>query len=173
LSLTQELESEVASHVVNPKNYGVIENADGVGVAKDAATSAYIIMYLQINEDIISDVKFSTSGNQDTNALGSMLSEMILGDTLSNVDSAVQKLEDDVKTAYNNLPTPKVDTSKEEGEQVEAISTVELDNASMVLTSYRAALRHFQRKQEGIKEDNFTMNISKMCPYSQSDCVVK
>ena len=168
MSIPSQLEDEIALHVMNPKNYGVLKDANAVGMAKDPASSAYIIMYLSIEENIIDDVKFATSGNQDTNALGSMLSEMILKDTLVNVDIAVKKLEDDVKSAYTNLPSPEI-----QGEEVQAISTAELDNANMVLSSYRAALRHYERKAEGIVEESFTINISKMCPYSQSDCAIK
>ena len=167
MSLTTDINAEVASHVINPKNYGKLDDANAIGIAKDVASSAYVIMYLNIEDTILREVKFATSGNQDTIALGSMLSEMIQEDNLDNIDKAVAQLEKQVKQGYNALPSPQVN-----GEEVEAISTVELDNASMVLSAYRAALRHFERAKEGIVEDDFTINISKMCPYSQSDCII-
>jgi len=40
----------------------------------------------------------------------------------------------------------------------------------MVLTAFRAAMRHYDRKQEGIEEEYFEMSISKTCPYSSGDC---
>ena len=167
MSLTTDINAEVASHVINPKNYGKLDDANAIGIAKDVASSAYVIMYLNIENNILSEVKFATSGNQDTIALGSMLSEMIQEDSLDNIDKAVTALEEQVKQGYNALPSPQI-----HGEEVEAISTAELDNASMVLSAYRAALRHYQRAKEGIIEDDFTINISKTCPYSQSDCII-
>ena len=40
----------------------------------------------------------------------------------------------------------------------------------MVLTSFRAAMRHYERKLEGIEEEHFEMSIAKTCPYSMTDC---
>jgi len=39
-----------------------------------------------------------------------------------------------------------------------------------VLTSFRAAMRHYERKIEGIEEEHFEMSIAKTCPYSMTDC---
>ena len=45
----------------NPRNVGVIENADGVGEVGNVKCGDIMKMYLKIENDIITDVKFNTS----------------------------------------------------------------------------------------------------------------
>ena len=169
MSSENTIDQEIVDHVMNPKNYGELPGADGVGVGVDKATEEYVLFYLNLDDGIITDATFATSGSQDVVALGSMLTEMIKGDSVENVLETVSGLEAEVAELYTQHK-PKVDMTKEEGKQVEAISTKEQDGASMVLTAFRAAMRHIERKKEGIEEDKFFMNIKKRCPYSSSDC---
>ncbi len=166
----EDYSQEIASHLMNPQNYGVLEDADGIGVGVDNATQAYVIIYLKHNGTIIEDVRFATNSSQDTITLGSMLTEMIREDTLSNALAEVEKLERDLQASYAAIETPAIDMSKPEEERVQRISTEHQDSANMVLTAFRAAMRHIERKKEGIIEEKFSMNIAKHCPYSNSDC---
>ncbi len=166
----EDYSQEIASHLMNPQNYGVLEDADGIGVGVDNATQAYVIIYLNHNGTIIEDVRFATNSSQDTITLGSMLTEMIKEDTLSNALAEVEKLERDLQASYAAIETPAIDMSKPEEERVQRISTEHQDSANMVLTAFRAAIRHIERKKEGIIEEKFSMNITKHCPYSNSDC---
>ncbi len=166
----EDYSQEIASHLMNPQNYGVLEDADGIGVGVDNATQAYVIIYLNHNGTIIEDVRFATNSSQDTITLGSMLTEMIREDTLSNALAEVEKLERDLQASYAAIETPAIDMSKPEEERVQRISTEHQDSANMVLTAFRAAIRHIERKKEGIIEEKFSMNIAKHCPYSNSDC---
>ncbi len=166
----EDYSQEIASHLMNPQNYGVLEDADGIGVGVDNATQAYVIIYLKHNGTIIEDVRFATNSSQDTITLGSMLTEMIKEDTLSNALAEVEKLERDLQASYAAIETPVIDMSKPEEERVQRISTEHQDSANMVLTAFRAAMRHIERKKEGIIEEKFSMNIAKHCPYSNSDC---
>jgi len=167
----KELEAEIGRHMMQPENYGKLEDADAVGIGIDKATQTYVIMYIKRDSSHILDAKFGTnSATQDAATLGSLLTEMIKGDEIVNVLVTVLGLEQDLQEAYANIEPPKVDTSKPEGEQVEHISTDHQDSANMVLTAFRAAMRHFDRKQEGIEEEHFEMSIAKTCPYSSGDC---
>jgi len=168
---SQELETEIGKHMMLPENYGKLDDANGVGVGIDNATNSYVIMYIKRDETHIVDVKFGTNvASQDASTLGSLLTEMIKGDEITNVLATVLGLEQDLQKSYADIPAPKVDTSKPEGEQVERISTEHQDCANMVLTSFRAAMRHYERNLGGIEEEYFEMNIAKTCPYSMTDC---
>ena len=168
---SQELEAEIGKHLMQPENYGKLKDADCVGLGIDKATNSYVIMYIKRDESHIVDVKFGTNAaSQDAATLGSLLTEMIKGGEITNALITVLGLERDLQESYANIPAPKVDTSKPEGEQVEHISTEHHDSANMVLTSFRAAMRHYERKQEGIEEEQFEMSIVKTCPYSMTDC---
>ncbi len=167
----QKLDAEIGRHLMQPQNYGKFEDADGVGMGIDNTTNSYVIMYIKMDDRYVTDVKFGTNAaSQDAATLGSLLTEMIKGDEINSVLTTVSGLEKDLQESYANIPAPKIDTSKPEGEQVERISTEHQDSANMVLTSFRAAMRHYERKQEGIEEERFEMNIAKTCPYSMTDC---
>ena len=168
--LEENLEAEIGKHMLQPENYGKMEDADGTGVGIDNATQTYVVMYIKRDDKYITDVMFGTNATQDALTLGSLLTEMIKGDEITNVLVTVLGLEQELQEAYSNIEAPKIDTSKPEGEQVQRISTEHQDSANMVLTAFRAAMRHYERKQGGIEEEYFEMNIAKTCPYSLTDC---
>lgn len=164
------LEAEIGRHLMQPENYGKLEDASCVGVGIDHATKSYVIMYVKRDEDSILDVMFGTNGTQDTTTLGSLFTEMIKGDTIEGAIEITSNLEKDLQASYAAIPAPKVDTTKPEGEQVERVSTEYQDSANMVLTAFRAAMRHYERKLGGIEEEQFEMSIVKTCPYSTKEC---
>ena len=53
---------KVMDHFRNPRNVGVIENADGVGEVGNAKCGDIMKIYLKIDNDTVSDVKFETFG---------------------------------------------------------------------------------------------------------------
>jgi len=169
--ISEELKSEIARHVMQPDNYGKLDGANGVGIAMDQATNSYVVMYLKRDENHIVDIKFGTNAmSQDVPTLGSIFTDMIKGDDIASAILTTEGLEKELEQNYASLPKPKIDTSKPEGQQVEQISTEHQDSANMVLTSFRAAMRHYERAVEGIEEEYFEMNIAKTCPYSLGDC---
>ena len=53
---------KVMDHFRNPRNVGVIENADGVGEVGNAKCGDIMKIYLKIKDDMIEDAKFETFG---------------------------------------------------------------------------------------------------------------
>ena len=53
---------KVMDHFSNPRNVGEIENASGVGTVGNAKCGDIMRMYLDIEDDVITDVKFKTFG---------------------------------------------------------------------------------------------------------------
>ncbi|MGE4419350.1 MAG: iron-sulfur cluster assembly scaffold protein [Sulfurimonas sp.] len=166
----KELQAEIGKHLMQPENYGKLEDADCVGVGIDHATKSYVIMYIKRDENSILDVKFGTNGNQDTTTLGSIFTEMIKGESIKEALEITSNLQKELEESYAAIPAPKVDTSKPEDEQVERVSTEHQDSANMVLTAFRAAMRNYERKLGGIDEEQFEMSIVKTCPYSTTEC---
>ena len=166
----EKLSAEIGKHLMQPENYGKLEDADCVGIGIDNTTSSYVIMYLKLSDTHILDVKFGSNATQDVNTLGSLFTEMIKGDEIVNALKTTLGLEQDLQKSYADIPPPKIDTSKPEGEQVEHVSTEYQDSANMVLTAFRAAMRHYERQKGGIVEEQFEMNIVKSCPYSGTEC---
>ncbi|MCF6201411.1 MAG: iron-sulfur cluster assembly scaffold protein [Hydrogenimonas sp.] len=170
--VTDEIASEALKHFATPKNYGEMADAVGVGIGYDSATSNYATIYLKLSGQKIENAKYVAHGSEDIVILGSIFTEMIEGDSLQNAIERAKELEKEVQAAYDAIEPPKVDLSKPEGEQVEAVSTESQDAANIVLTAFKAAVRHIERKEEGIVEDHFKISIAKRCPYSNSDCAL-
>ena len=169
--INEELRAEIGKHLMHTKNYGKLEDANGIGLGVDKATKSYVVMYIKRDDTHILDVTFATNAaSQDAATLGSILTEMIKGDDIETALETVLELEANLQESYASIKAPKVDTSKPAGEQVERVSTEHQDSANMVLTSFRAAMRHYERKLEGIDEEYFEMSIAKICPYSTTDC---
>ena len=99
---------KVMDHFRNPRNVGFIENADGVGEVGNAKCGDIMKIYLKIDNDIITDVKFETFGCGSAIASSSMATEMILGKPVSEVMTLTNKA---VVEALEGLPAHKLHCS--------------------------------------------------------------
>ena len=53
---------KVMDHFLNPRNVGEIENANGIGEVGNAKCGDIMKIYLDVEDEIIKDVKFQTFG---------------------------------------------------------------------------------------------------------------
>ncbi len=71
---------KVKDHFLNPRNVGVIENADGVGEVGSLACGDALTLYIKLDDNKhIQDVKFQTFGCASAIASSSALTEMLKG----------------------------------------------------------------------------------------------
>ena len=99
---------KVMDHFRNPRNVGVIEDADGVGEVGNAVCGDIMKIYLKIEDGIVSDVKFETFGCGSAIASSSMATELIKGKPLSKVLQLTNKA---VAEALDGLPAHKLHCS--------------------------------------------------------------
>ncbi len=99
---------KVMDHFRNPRNVGEIENADGVGEVGNAKCGDIMKIYLKIENDIITDVKFNTFGCGSAIASSSMATEMIKGKPISEALELTNKA---VAEALDGLPAHKLHCS--------------------------------------------------------------
>ena len=99
---------KVMDHFKNPRNVGVIEDADGVGEIGNAKCGDIMKIYLKIRDGIITDVKFETFGCGSAIASSSMATEMIKGKPLSEALTLTNKA---VTEALDGLPAHKLHCS--------------------------------------------------------------
>ena len=99
---------KVMDHFMHPRNVGVIENADGVGEVGNAKCGDIMKIYLKIDNDIITDVKFETFGCGSAIASSSMATELIKGKPLSEALTLTNKA---VTEALDGLPAHKIHCS--------------------------------------------------------------
>ncbi len=108
---------KVMDHFRNPRNVGTIENADGVGEAGNSRCGDIMKIYLKIDNDIVTDVKFETFGCGSAIASSSMATEMIMGKPLAEVLKLTNQA---VTRALDGLPTNKLHCSVLAEEAVKA-----------------------------------------------------
>lgn len=108
---------KVMDHFTNPRNVGTIDNADGVGEVGNAKCGDIMKIFLKIDDDVITDVKFSTFGCGSAIASSSMATEMIKGKPLSEALELTNKA---VVEALDGLPAHKLHCSVLAEEAVKA-----------------------------------------------------
>jgi nitrogen fixation NifU-like protein len=99
---------KVMDHFRNPRNVGVIEDANGIGEAGNAKCGDIMKMYLKIEDDVVQDVKFETFGCGSAIASSSMATELIKGKPVSEVAQLTNKA---VAEALDGLPAYKMHCS--------------------------------------------------------------
>ena len=99
---------KVMDHFRNPRNVGAMENADGVGQVGNAKCGDIMKIYLKIEEDVITDVKFETFGCASAIASSSMATELIKGQP---VEDALKLTNKAVAEALDGLPDYKMHCS--------------------------------------------------------------
>ena len=99
---------KVMDHFRNPRNVGVIEDANGIGEVGNAKCGDIMKMYLKIEDDVIKDVKFETFGCGSAIASSSMATELIKGKPVSEVKKLTNKA---VAEALDGLPDYKMHCS--------------------------------------------------------------
>ncbi|MBE6017882.1 MAG: Fe-S cluster assembly scaffold protein NifU [Lachnospiraceae bacterium] len=99
---------KVMDHFRNPRNVGIIEDANGIGEVGNAKCGDIMKMYLKIEDDIIKDVKFETFGCGSAIASSSMATELIKGKPVSE---AMQLTNKAVAEALDGLPDYKMHCS--------------------------------------------------------------
>ena len=99
---------KVMDHFRNPRNVGMIENADGIGEVGNAKCGDIMKIYLKIENDTIVDVKFETFGCGSAIASSSMATELIKGKPVSEALTLTNKA---VVEALDGLPAHKLHCS--------------------------------------------------------------
>ena len=108
LNKMEEYSQKVMDHFMNPRNVGVIEDANGIGEVGNPVCGDIMRMYLKIENNIITDVKFKTFGCGAAVATSSMATELIKGKT---VDEALDITNKAVAEALDGLPPIKMHCS--------------------------------------------------------------
>jgi len=99
---------KVMEHFLNPRNMGVIEDADGIGTAGNPVCGDTMTIYIKVKNGRIVDIKFQTFGCAAAIATSSMITELAKGKTLEEAEKITR---DDVADALDGLPPIKMHCS--------------------------------------------------------------
>jgi nitrogen fixation NifU-like protein len=147
VKMPEGMNPETLEHLMYPKNYGKIEDADGVGIALDEKTNEYVIFYTNLENDIIKDTKFATNGCQDTVVIGSMFTDMIIGNDIEYAQKAVGKMH----------------------EKLGELSPQQQVCADIVFTAFVASLKNIENKEKGADEELHLLKMKDSCEAPQTD----
>ena len=137
----QDVSAEILDHMMHPRNYGKLEEAQGVGMGVDKKTGEFVIVYINIHDNNISTIQFGANACQDTVVAGSLFTEMVKGDSLENGKKAAKLMDEKLEIA------PK---------KQQACSR-------LVLRAFDAALINRENRLNGQKEDMFTIDMKQSC----------
>jgi nitrogen fixation NifU-like protein len=99
---------KVMDHFTNPRNVGVMEDADGVGEEGNPVCGDAMKIFIKVKDDVITDVKFQTFGCASAIAVSSMVTEVAKGMTL---DEAMKVTKASLAEALDGLPPQKMHCS--------------------------------------------------------------
>ncbi len=103
-----EYSDKVMDHFQNPRNVGVIEDADGIGKIGSPVCGDVLEFYIKVKDNRIENVKFRTLGCGAAIAVSSMISEMAKGKPLDDVLNITNM---DVAEELGGLPEKKLHCS--------------------------------------------------------------
>jgi len=134
---------EVLEHLMNPKNYGKLEESSCVGVAVDEKTGEYVVFYTLLDDDasIIKDVRFATNGCQDTVVIGSMFTQMIKENDLDYANGAIEKMH----------------------EKLGSLSPQQQICADIVFSAFLASMKNYENLSAGKEEEMHLFKMKDSC----------
>ena len=106
----------VMDHFSNPRNAGVIEDADGVGEVGNPVCGDMMTFYIKVADGNLVDVKFQTFGCVAAIAVSDMVSEMAIGKKVGEVQQITNQV---VAEALGGLPKNKLHCSNLGAEALE------------------------------------------------------
>ncbi len=123
---------KVMDHFQNPRNVGEIENADGIGTEGNPTCGDLMTIYIKVEDNIITDIKFKTFGCGAAIATSSMITEMAVGKTI----------EEALKISRNDV-----------ADELEGLPPVKMHCSNLAADALRAAIADYKMKQAE-KEQN-------------------
>jgi nitrogen fixation NifU-like protein len=99
---------KVLEHFQNPRNAGVIEDANGVGEIGDPSCGDFLKVYIKVEGDTLKDVKYQIKGCPASIACASAMTEIAIG---KHLDDAMVITESEIVDALDGLPEFKIHCS--------------------------------------------------------------
>jgi nitrogen fixation NifU-like protein len=139
----EALKDEYIDHMMNPRNYGKIENPDAMGIGKNPHNNEMVEIYLRLEGDTIKEIRFMAIGCMSTIVTGSIFTDMLVGETIQEGESVAEEF------MANLVNAPEEQRACGE----------------MVAKAFLAALVNLNHRRSGKEEASYTLIIS-------GDCVI-
>lgn len=119
---------KVMDHFTNPRNVGEIEDASGVGTEGNPTCGDLMTIYIKVEDNVITDIKFKTFGCGAAIATSSMITKMAMGKTI----------EEALKITRNDV-----------AEELEGLPPVKMHCSNLAADALKAAIDDYKKKQAG------------------------
>ncbi len=137
----EALKEEYIDHMMNPRNYGKIDNPDAMGIGKNPFNNEMVEIYLKLEGDLIREIKFMAIGCMSTIVTGSIFTDMLVGETIQEGESVAEEF------LANLVNAPEEQRACGE----------------MVAKAFLAALVNLEHRRSGKEEEAYTLIISGDC----------
>jgi nitrogen fixation protein NifU and related proteins len=140
---------KVMDHFQNPRNVGVLKDADGQGQVGNPVCGDMMTFYIKVKDERLEDIKFQTFGCGAAIAVSSMVSELAMGKTL---DEAMKITNDTVAESLDGLPKNKLHCS------------------NLGADALHAAIDDYRKKGAAARGEAFEGTVAKSectCPYCE------
>jgi len=147
---------KVIQHFTNPKNFGEIKNADGIGKVGNPACGDVMTLYIKVikkgDKEIIKNIKFHTLGCAAAIATSDIVCDLVKGKT---VEQALKVDYKDIVKGLMDLPPIKVHCSllAEEG--------------------LKAAIKDYEKKKGNNKKQKSGCGNVRRCGFKCGGCFIK
>ncbi|PIP23514.1 MAG: iron-sulfur cluster assembly scaffold protein [Candidatus Nealsonbacteria bacterium CG_4_10_14_0_2_um_filter_38_17] len=122
---------KVIQHFLNPKHFGKMKNADGVGKVGNPRCGDEMWLYIKVgrkkDREIIKDIKFHTLGCAAAISTSDMISDMAKGKTF----------EDALKIGYKNI-----------SDELGNLPPVKIHCAQLAQQGLKAAIEDYRKKKQ-------------------------
>ena len=129
-------------HFNNPRNMGEIPDADGIGKVGNPVCGDVMQVFIKVENNVLTDVKFKTMGCAAAIATSSMITELAKGKTL---DEAMKISNKDVADSLEGLPPIKMHCS------------------NLAADALHAAIEDYRKKQKGESSEAVKVECAGEC----------
>ena len=98
----------VIEHFENPRNVGDMTDPDGIGVFGDPGCGDFLKVFIRVEDNIITDIKYLIKGCPASIACASIMTELAIG---KDLDEAMMIEDEDIVNALGGLPEHKLHCS--------------------------------------------------------------
>jgi nitrogen fixation protein NifU and related proteins len=95
--LTDLYQSVILDHNKRPRNRGALEGADGRADGKNPLCGDQLTVWLKLDGDVVSDVRFEGSGCAISQASASLMTQAVKGKTRAEADALFHQVHDMVR----------------------------------------------------------------------------
>lgn len=139
------MDAQLIEHMMNPKNYGILEGADAQGIGKNPENGEKVAIYIRVGKDetdpYIEDIKFQAIGCTTTVVAGSMLTQ----EAKDLNHNGVKNLVDATMKLLDTLPPEDAACSE------------------MVALAIKAAVDTYEKRREEPEYPAITYHVSNSC----------